>query len=75
MKGAPRPIPIPKARPTHTDELSDTTYADILFKYVDRLSDPTPEDPLDMIVAQMLAEVAEELSVHFAHYSNLRKAR
>ena len=42
------------------DPCPDTVYANILFKYIDRLSDPTDEDPLELIVSQLLAEVAEE---------------
>lgn len=54
----------PKRTQTHhwADSCPDTVYANILFKYVDRLSDPTDEDPLELIVSQMLTEVAEESS-------------
>lgn len=31
----------------------DSIYARILFRYIDRLNDPTPEDPLEKIVGEM----------------------
>lgn len=62
MKGKPRKRMTYRAGDyTHPD----LVYANILFKYVDRLGDPTPEDPLELIVSQMLAEVAEELAGRF----------
>jgi hypothetical protein len=51
-----------KYRGNDCDDHPDLIYANILFKYVDRLNDPTPEDPLELIVSEMLSEVAEELS-------------